>query len=426
MRFFWKTALLVVVAATLIFSACGDAYRPVANPIIQPGGDPQQFDAILTLNQNTGSVSGSLSEINVSGDSLNSNRTVGRSPAFVAFDIGRTTMFVANRDSDTVSISAIGNSSVGTISLFGGSAPVFLAGARSGRIYVANSGATAAEGAYPACPSGSIGAIDTTTAVLVNQLCLPAAPSFLLEATGTNRKVFILSSSDNNVRILNIDTGTLSPNVITVGSNPVWATLSLDGSRLFVLNQGSNDISVIDVATEALQPGTISTGGTSPTYMALDPRLNRLYVANTGSDTVAIFDASKSPIVSLHVPVLVGDAPRSIAILPDGSRAYVANTDTNTVSSINSLSFQSTDIPVATAPGATVTWVGASRLGTKVFASVVEPTDLNNGTAAIRTSDQTVVLTIPAPRRDIGSCDPGAPNTTCVTQRQRPMMIAVR
>lgn len=426
MRSLWKGLVPAILTFCLFLSGCGDAYRPVANPIIQPGGDPQNFDSVTVINQNVGSTPGSLSELNVSGDVVTSNRNVGREPVFGTFDFARTAIFIVNRQSETVSATNIGSSVVATVSLIPGSEPVFIGGARNGRLYVANSGPTAAQGATPACPSGSLGIIQTSSAVLSDNICLPVPPKFLVEATGNNRKVFILSSADNKVRIFNIDTNTLSPNEPTAGSNPVWATASSDGSLLYVLNQGSNDITVIDIATEAVIPGAISTGGGSPTYMALDSRLNRLYVANTGSDTVSVFDASKSPLVSLHAPIAVGSAPRAISITPDGSKVFVANTGSNFVSVINSLGFQRQDVTVSTAPGATVTWVGASRLGTKAYASVVEPTDLNNGTAVIRTSDNSLVLTLPAPRRDISTCDPGTPSTTCVSERQRPMMLTLR
>ena len=81
---------LAGVAAALawvILTGCGDVYRPVANPVLKPGGDPTAIHVALVLSNNAGAL-GIGTVVDVSGDTNVGNFPIGRSPvhaAFVAF-----------------------------------------------------------------------------------------------------------------------------------------------------------------------------------------------------------------------------------------------------------------------------------------------------------------------------------------------------
>jgi len=430
MRSLWKVGVAALLALELLLAGCGDTYRPIINPIVRPGGDPGAFDAVVGINTNPSGAAGSVSEVNVSGDVLTGVRSIGKDPVAMAFDSTRVSVFVANRESDTVTVTALSSQAVVTISLLQGSSPAAVTGAGSGRIYVANTGATGAQGQIPACANGSVGILDSTSAVLLTNVCLPSTPVFLFEAPARG-KLYVISQ-DGRVRVITTSTGTLAATSLTVGTNPVAAMLNLDGTLLYVLNRGSNDISVIDVATDTVTTPSIAVGGTSPSSFTLDRKLNRVYVANTGSDSVSIFDAATNPLTPLRT-VAVGPAPNRVAVLSDGSKAYVSNTGSNEITEINSTGFQTTSIRVrpagmteATADATVkVTSVAASNNGSKVYGAFVEPTDVNNGIAIVRTADRSLILTLPAPSQDI-QCDPTVPNSNCTTLRQRPLEIRAR
>ncbi len=104
MRFLRRTTVIVPILLILLFElGCGDQYRPIANPIVSPGGQPQATHFAFVLNYNP-SGGGSSTKIDVSGDSNLQVVTTGLGSVAQAFQGSNAgAMFVANRDSDTVS-----------------------------------------------------------------------------------------------------------------------------------------------------------------------------------------------------------------------------------------------------------------------------------------------------------------------------------
>ena len=104
MRFLRRTTVIVPTLLILLFElGCGDQYRPIANPIVSPGGQPQTTHFAFVLNYNP-SGGGSSTKIDVSGDTNLQVVTTGLGSVAQAFQGANAgAMFVANRDSDTVS-----------------------------------------------------------------------------------------------------------------------------------------------------------------------------------------------------------------------------------------------------------------------------------------------------------------------------------
>src|SRR5208282_3187206 len=75
---------LFAVFLLLPWLGCGDQYRPVANPVVGPGGQPQptHFAYVVTTNP---SGDGSSMQIDVSGDSVTSVQTTGLGSNYAAF-----------------------------------------------------------------------------------------------------------------------------------------------------------------------------------------------------------------------------------------------------------------------------------------------------------------------------------------------------
>src|SRR5664279_6637044 len=173
MRFLRRIKVVVpFVLFLLIELGCGDQYRPIANPIVSPGGQPQTTHFAYVLNYNP-SGNGSSTKINVSGDTNLQVVTAGLGSVAQTFQGGVAgAMFIANRDSDTVSeFTLLTTPSVTNIGLFPGSRPVSLAATASTVVYVVNSGTTSV------CPiGGSFSLIDTSTLVVRSTVCVGVSP----------------------------------------------------------------------------------------------------------------------------------------------------------------------------------------------------------------------------------------------------------
>jgi YVTN family beta-propeller protein len=355
--------------------------------------------------------------INVSGDTNVGNRLVGPGASWIAWDGNRQSVIVPNTTQSTVSAATVNSTAVSTASLFPGSQPIFSFSRNAVNSYIIN------KGTNTDCPSsGSIGVLLTTNNSLQSNICVGPSPVFFTQ-TSDGLRLIVLDNSLNEAWIINVATNAIEAK-LAVGSSPVFALVSSDNSTVYVLNQGSNDITVLDLTNLVVKTASIATNGNAPNYMALDNKRTRIYVSNQGSDSVSVFDISHLTPVTLHAPVNLGAgaSPRAIAVIPDGSAIYVANTGSNSVTRINASSFATQQITVSPAPGAQVTWVASSINGQKVYATVIDPSDAQNGTAIIRTSDNLLVTTIPAPKQDLNCVS----SSTVTCPLQRPSQVVGR
>src|SRR5260370_28537725 len=115
------------VVCLVLLAGCGDTFRPVANPIPQPGGNPVgtiENSIVLATN---GASPGTTTNINVSGDTVVAVLPVGVYPVHAA--IIAADLFFANRDSDNLSAypaSAGAAAAVTTIPLPAVAKPLFI------------------------------------------------------------------------------------------------------------------------------------------------------------------------------------------------------------------------------------------------------------------------------------------------------------
>ncbi len=405
MKVFREVIVLVLTAFILLFElGCGDQYRPVANPIVGPGGQPQSTHFAYVVNYNPNG-NGSTTTIDVSGDSVSSTQTLGVGSIYEALLTSSTALFIANNGNDTVSdFSAFLSGAVTTIGLPAGAHPIFLTATQTTNMYVLNSGITAT------CPTtGSVSIILAATGSVTASACVGVNPINMVQAAGGGQ-VFVLNQGDNlgqgSVTVFNTDLGlvTTLTSANGLGINPVYATSSVDGLYVFVVTQGDGvNPGALDILTTGTTPVVAASVplGVKPTFSYLDPQLNRLYVTNTGDNTVSVFDASNvntaasPPIPSLTTPVAVGTAPAGVVALPNGTRFYVANSGSNNVSVVSATSFAVLrTVPVGTNP----TFVAADPTSTKVYVT-------NHGsftTSIIQTVNDTTTVSISAPAQDPG------------------------
>jgi len=428
MRFSRRTGFLLFAIFTLLLElGCGDQYRPVANPIVGPGGQPQTTHYAYVVNYNP-SGNSSDTQIDVSGDSVTSLQTTGLGSNFESFlSTSAGAMFVSNGANDSVSEFTVSQTGVvTTVNLAVGSHPIALSSSQAGVMYVLNSGANAN------CPaSGSISTISTTTLTVSSTTCLamqltpPPNQTFLY---GTNPiamvqppgggRVFIADQAGNNVWVYDPVTQSI-PSIFQmaagIGLNPVFLTASADGGYVFVITAGDgvNPGTLNIIATQDYSAVGSAPLGIKPNFAYFDPYLVRLYVTNSGSNTVSVFDASNinihtTPSIPLLATANVGTNPVSVTALANGTKFYVANSGSGNVTDVSATSFavlNTITLPAGSVPA----WIASEPTSSKVYVAN------QSSTTIIQTVNDAVATNVPAP--------PQNPNCTNSCSLQQPVMI---
>jgi len=384
----WHVArVFAIFVLVLVWSGCGDQFRPVATPITPPPPDPQPTHFIFVLNANGANDPGTGARIDVSGDTNVGVATVGLGPVHGALLPNGSRLYVANSLEDTISSYALTSLTPVTTSLPFGSRPVFVHTAENGTMYVANIGSTTT---VPPTPP-SVAAISAASNAVTNNIPLNFSPIALAE-TPDGKKIYAVGSDGSGVGwVVSINSLDKSLNEAITGlSAPLWVATRSDSQRAYVLNSGSGTVSTIDTFFDTVRSNVAVGAGAN--FMLYDPKLNRLYVPNPTAGTVSILDASTDPpsaitpvVISEYIPLTSTDpqnachgqpvTPVSVTALSDGSRAYVAsyqltadggqicsqvsviNTTNNTVTSTTGLVFAvppsgvpTTAVPVAPGP----------------------------------------------------------------------------
>ncbi len=321
MKFVSKSVVLLLIAFFLLAElGCGDQYRPVANPVVSPGGQPQTTHYAWVLNYNP-SGAGSTTEIDVSGDTNLAVNTMGVGSSFEAFPANSLSLYVANSGDDTVNqyLPTL-SGAITTISLLPGSHPVSLVSTNNSFMFVLNAGSNSA------CPyTGSISIINTTTLSVSSTTCVGHNPTAMVQAS-LNGWIYVINQGDDTVSAFNpaapVVKGTFS---MPTGQHPVALAVNAQG-WVFIVNQGDGAApgTLVLCPTGYFYNAGVATLGVEPTQAVIDPNRNRLYVTNSGDNTVSVFDASSitqqgNPPLPLLATVPVGTQPVSVTALLDGT-----------------------------------------------------------------------------------------------------------
>lgn len=350
-----------IVAAMVLFViciACGDTYRPVAQPIPGPSPNPSAVHFVYAISTNgDDSLSssgtclpsgtpppcvadpGSFSRIDVSGDSVSSAVTTGVFPVHATLTPNGTQYYVASSDGTISAGTATSGAQATTINLpqlcASGCAPSpsFVHSTESGKMYVADAA------------NGTVSVINTASNVVVqsipvdpafagNPLPLPdsnSRPIALAELPNGSR-IYAANQGTNKITSINTVDGSIAA-VVPISGSPVWAVAGGDNIHVYVLTSNGT-ISVISSLSDTVTSASASTGA-GANFMLYDKGSNFLYVTNPVASSVSIFDVSSDPPV-LRSGAAVGIAPvagsgctsavhpTSVTVLGDGTRAYVA------------------------------------------------------------------------------------------------------
>ncbi|MCU1307368.1 MAG: 40-residue beta-propeller repeat containing protein, partial [Acidobacteriaceae bacterium] len=389
MRVRYAAGFMAIVLSVFFEAGCGDTFRPIALPIVQPGGQPlAQANAVVVSNAGP-SVDGVTTHIDTSGDTVVAQVTVGRSPVHVTFVSTNQFTIVANSVDDSINFystfAAINANPAGSVTLTAGARPSFVFSNVPNTVFVAEPGIS------------SVGVVSISgTPTRVTDIPVGSNP-VALTGTSDGQRLYVANQADNTVTVIAPTSNSVvpsvpgQPNPIAVGSSPVFLAVSKDNTQVFAVNQGSNSVSVINTNTNAVTNVAV---GASPNFAFFDTANSLLWVTNSGADTVTVINALNLADVRTISLVSAGCAspakPVSITVLADGTRAYVADSGCNSVSVISALSKTVTKtIPVGTTP--------VSIDSTTDSTKVVVVNKGSNTASVIQTSDDTVSVNVNVP-----------------------------
>ena len=441
MRFLRKPLLAAVLFSILLWAGCGDTFRPVVIPTPPAPPDSSNFRAVFVVNSNGPANPGTGMQIDVSGDTNVGTAKLGLGPVHAAVQpSGTAHVFVANSLDDTVAsfapappcfatpcpVSALGT--VSFSSLPAGSTPVFVHTTESSTVYLANLGTNTT---VPPTPP-SVAAISITSNVVSNIIPLPVgANPVALAETPDARKLYAVNQGNSSVTSINpldksINVTITDPTI----NSPVWAVARADSTRVYVLSsQGIGNLAVIDTLTDTLVPNSISVGA-GANFMLYDKSLNRLYITNPTANTLTVVDAAADPpklVATLNLTTglnpLCPVGCLSVTALPDGSRAYVASaqessicptgvsspcliSDVTVINASSNTIAKTISLPTVPVVASCASTSAPAMAGTRFRISTASAGDSSRvyvgncdagNISIIRTLDDTLVLSLPAP-----------------------------
>jgi YVTN family beta-propeller protein len=339
-----RAALAILLG--LICVSCGETYRPVAQPIqgLQPSPAPFHFVASI----NTDGVgdnhrdSGAVSDINVSGDSMQGTLRVGVAPVHAALIAAGSKLYVANSAEDTVTTSNISSPSAvaATVSLppspfatitlcsgngtnatytYTGTTQLFFVG---DTVYVSGCATNGLNGVYrvTAASVGSFSVANVVSAIDNPELVGAQAkvPNAVFANTTENNNMYVAGYGTNSVYVINTSSDAVMATV-PVGSHPIALAETPDGQKVYVANHGSStsggSVSVISTLSDTVAT-TICLSGGSPPSCAIGP-LPVWAVARADSAQVYVLDQNGT--------IYAIDTASDSVILPSVSASAGAN-----------------------------------------------------------------------------------------------------
>jgi len=408
-----STGITAIILLTLFAIGCGQTFRPIATPIVEPGGDPAILRRAIVVNDN-GGARGSVSIIDTPGDTNLGNVIAGVGPVHAGFvTVSRT--YVSNQAENTVSriLTPFPGTAPATIPMPLNCAPQFVFNRLSTNAYVA-------------CPGSDQVAVLSSTADSVVTAVSVGVDPVALNQSFNGAKVYALNNGDGTVSVIQTVDNVVSA-TLAVGGAPVWSEMNEDGSLLFVVN-GAGYVTPIQTATDTMLANI--PVGANPTFAFFDTNRRRLYVVNNGAGTVSVIDATSTSPDYLTVigTVTVGTDPRSVTALRNGSKAYVANCGSNSVSVIDAVSLTVTKtIATGTCPVSLASPTDSTRVivGVQGGAGGTNPADPPS-ILSISAQTDAVIVNLKPPQRDPACVvDPNPPVNNPYCALQQPVFVVM-
>jgi YVTN family beta-propeller protein len=299
----------------LICASCGETYRPVAQPIqgLQPSPAPAHFMASI----NSDGVGdnhrdrGSVSSINVSGDSLRGELRAGMVPIHAGSTASGSLIYIANSGDDTVSVSNV-SSPTGTVT-------VNLPPSPSATITQATGDGSTASYTY----TGGSGLFSVGDTVYVSG-CTTTGFNGAFTVTAAGANSFSVSNSTNGSESESFGALVKVPNAVFVNS--------AENASVFVAGYGTDSLYVINTNTQVVT--AVVPVDSHPVALAQAPAAQKVYVANRGNSasggSVSVVDTVSNTVAKTIClsggnapPCPVGPIPVWAVARADGGQVYV-------------------------------------------------------------------------------------------------------
>jgi YVTN family beta-propeller protein len=312
-----KVLRLLVFIFLMIFacSIANSVHAIAVTSTITVGGAPWgvAYDSgkseIFVVN----SAAGSVSVLSDSNYAVLAKVTVGTSPYRDLYDSNKGEIFVANYGANSVSvISDKTNKVVATVTV-GTSPSSFTYDSAKGEIFVANSG------------GGTVSVISDSTNKVVATVTVVTGP-YDLDYDSAKGEVFVANAYSRSVSVIS-DGNNQVVATVAVGSGPLGVAYDSAQSEIFVANSVSGTVSVIsDTANTVIATPTV---GSSPAATVYDSGKGEIFVLNRSSASVSVISDSNNTVIAT---VAVGTNPYGAAYDSGKSEVFVANEGDGTVS----------------------------------------------------------------------------------------------
>ena len=272
-----------------------------------------------------------LTALPATSQTLLTTIATGSKPVALAMNPATNKLYVANQNSNSVTV--INEATYSTATIPVGALPTAIAvNPATNKIYVTNQNSnnvTVIDGA-----SSSTAVVPTgrsPQAVAINPL--------------TNH-IFVANYQGNSVTAINgLNNLTFT---IPVGAYPSAVAVNSTTNKIYVTNLVSNTVTVIDGVTG--NPATVPVGA-YPNAVAVNPLTNKIYVANgtyiSGTGTVTVIDGETNS--TAVVPA--GQYPSAVAVNLVTNKIYVVNAGAGTVTVIDGATNSTQTISVGSSPG---------------------------------------------------------------------------
>jgi len=230
----------------------------------------------------------------------------GTTPVAVAVNAATNKIYVANKDSKSVTVIDGATNTTATVTV--GTTPVAVAvNSATNLIYVANK------------DSDSVTVIDgaTNTTVTVPVGTTPVA----LAVIPASHQIYVANKGSNNFTLINGDTNTTI--TIAAGNSPFAIAVNPVSNKAYIAN-GDNNVIVVDGATLARSTVPVGAG---PVSISVNAVTNKIYVANQAAGTVTEIDG----VSNLTTTIPAGNAPIAVAVNPTSNKIYAVNGDNNAI-----------------------------------------------------------------------------------------------
>jgi len=196
----------------------------------------------------------------------------GTQPSAIAINPALNRIYVANKQSNNVTVIYGGNDKVIATIPVGTAPEAIVVDSNTNRVYVANKG------------SNNITIVDGEQNLLVATVTAGPSPQGL--ALGNNNRLYVSSFSSSDVSVIDLSLNTMTGGLTTGNSNNMIA-FNRANSRVYVVSRGSSgDLTIFNSSNNSALTAPNSVG-TSPVGLVCDSVTNRVFVQQSnGSVTV--------------------------------------------------------------------------------------------------------------------------------------------